>query len=276
MKTTAIFFPFALFGSPGTSTGTELLADAFREMLADNQRERTPTRARAYQNQVRLREIAFETLSAYQDWRSQARRLIRPVFRKKEMLLWVSGNHLGVLPVYDELAGSDSLVIQLDAHLDIFNLTDCISELSHGNFLLHCSGQLPRIINVGTRDLLLRPEYIRQYYQATYSAADLASAPELILEQLRKASQSAEHVWLDLDCDVFDPAYFPAVSQPLPFGLSPPVVLRILDAVWSDRVQGVAISEFDPGRDRNDQSLAILVWLLEYLLLKWYERADKK
>jgi arginase family enzyme len=78
-------------------------------------------------------------------------------------------------------------------------------------------------------------------------------------------------VFVDLDCDVFDPAYFPAVTHPLPFGLSPPLLLRFLDAAWSERVRGVAVSEFDPGRDRRDQGLSTLAWLLEYLLLKRYE-----
>jgi hypothetical protein len=31
------------------------------------------------------------------------------------------------------------------------------------------------------------------------------------------------------------------------------------DAAWSERVIGVALSEFDPARDRNDQSLGTLV-----------------
>jgi agmatinase len=74
-----------------------------------------------------------------------------------------------------------------------------------------------------------------------------------------------------LDCDVFDPAAFPAVTQPVPFGLSPSLLLRLLDAVWSPNVAGLFLSEFDPGRDRNDQSLAILVWLIEYLLLRRHE-----
>ena len=52
MKTTAVCFPFDLFGSPGAGAGAELLADELREMLADNRRERVPTRALAYQDQV--------------------------------------------------------------------------------------------------------------------------------------------------------------------------------------------------------------------------------
>jgi arginase family enzyme len=274
VSTTAVFFPFDLFGSAGTAMGAELLADAFREMLADNHREQVPTRAAAYQDRVRVRELVFENLANYRGWRPQARGVIRRVFRRGEFLLWVTGNHLGVLPLYDELAtpGPKTLVMQLDAHLDIYNLSDCTAELSHGNFLLHCAGPLPPIINVGNRELLLQSDYIRQYYQRAVSATAVALDPELALRQIRQACRRAERIVLDIDCDVFDPAYFPAVSQPLPFGLSLHQVLRFLDAAWSDRVIGVAFSEFHPAHDRNDRSLATLMWLLEYLLLRRYEK----
>jgi arginase family enzyme len=273
VKTSAIFFPFDLFGSAGAGAGAELLADAFAEMLADNRREKVPTRARAYQGRVRVRQFAFETLPAYQDWRAQARRAARRALGRGDFLLWVTGNHLGVLPVYDELAAlaGTTLVVQLDAHLDVYDLTDCTAELSHGNFLLHCAGPLPPVINIGHRELLLRPDHVRRYYRHTFPAADLAVDPGPALAQVREAGRAADRVFLDIDCDVFDPADLPGVSHPLPFGLSPHLVLRFLDAAWSDRVVGVALSEFDPARDRNDQSLATLVWLLEYLLLKRYE-----
>jgi arginase family enzyme len=276
VNTSALFFPFDLFGSAGARAGAELLADAFEEMLADNKRERVPTRARAYAGKVRTRQLLLETLSDYQDWRTRARQAIRRAWQKGDWLLWVTGNHLGVLPVYDELAtqGPDALVIQFDAHLDVYNLSDCTAELSHGNFLLHCAGPLPGLINLGARELLLRPEYIRQFYRHTFSAADLALDPQPALRQVQAACRATSRVFLDLDCDVFDPAYFPAVSHPLPFGISPQTILRFLEAAWSDKLVGVALSEFDPGRDRNDQSLSTLVWLLEYLLLRRYEATE--
>jgi arginase family enzyme len=279
VKTTAVFFPFDLFGSAGTAAGADLLADAFRELLADNRRERLPTRALAYRDQVRVREYEFDTLASLQDWRAEARRTVRQAFRAGEFLLWVTGNHLGVLPVYDELAtrGEGTLVIQLDAHLDIYNLSDCTAELSHGNFLLSCAGPLPALVNLGHRELLLRPEYVHRHYAKTFSAADLAIDAGPALRYLRRASRRAPQVFLDLDCDFFDPAFFPGVANPLPFGLSPPTLLRLLDAAWSGNVVGAAFSEFCPARDRNDQSLATLVWLLEYLLLKRYEpRPDRR
>ena len=275
MKTSALFFPFDLFGHPGTRAGAELLADAFEELLADNKRERIPTRARAYASKVHFEEFTFETLADHQSWRTDARRAIREAWNRGDFLCWTTGNHLGVLPAYDELARRfpPPLVVQFDAHLDIYNLSDCTSELSHGNFLLHCDGTPPPIMNVGHRELLLRPDYIARYYRRTFPASELAIDPAPALDAVRAACDQADTVFLDLDCDAFDPAFFPAVAHPVPFGVSPALLLRFVDAAWSDKVIGLAISEFDPARDRNDQCLTTLIWLLEYVLLKRHEKS---
>jgi arginase family enzyme len=272
MKTSAIFFAFDLFGSGGSAAGVELLADELREVLADNRRETVPTRARAYTEHVRLREAAFDTMDALAGWRQKGRQLARQALRQGDFLLWISGNHLGALPVYDELAaeGGSALVVQLDAHLDIHHFRDCAKEPSHGNFLLHVEGELPPVVNVGHRDLLLPAEYVDRYYRRTFSAARLAVDPSA-LEELRRMAGQADRVYIDLDCDVFDPAYFPAVARPVPFGLAPAAVLGVIDAVWSERVRGLFVSEFDPGRDRDDRSLAAAVWLVEHALLRLYE-----
>ena len=271
MKTSAIFFPFDLFGSAGARAGAELLADAVRELLADNRREKVPTRARAYAGKVRITEFSFDRLDAYHDWRATARQAAHAALQRGDFLLWVTGNHLGALPVYDELS-ADTLVLQFDAHLDIYNLSDCTEELSHGNFLKHCAGPLPRLVNVGHRDLLLRPDYVASFFQRTFDAAEIAIDADPALAEVAALCAAAPRVFLDVDCDVFDPAYFPGSAQPQPFGLSPTLVLRFLAAAWSDRVAGLAISEFDPARDVQDRSLATLLWLIEYLLLRRYEK----
>jgi arginase family enzyme len=273
MSTTAVFFPFDLFGSRGAGTGAELLADAFRELLADNRREKVPTRAHAYRDRIRVREVSFETLADYDDWRKRGRQAARQAWARQDFLLWVTGNHLGALPVYDELAQDrdGTLVVQLDAHLDVYNLTGCTEELSHGNFLLHCAGPLPEVVNVGHRELLLPPDHVQAYYRRAFPAAELAVDPGPALAYLREAAGRARRVFLDLDCDVLDRAFFPATANPVPFGLSPHLVLRLLDAAWSERVIGLAISEFDPARDQGDHGMATLMWLIEYVLLKRYE-----
>lgn len=274
MRTTALFFPFSLFGSPGTATGVDLLADALREMLDDNQREKVPTRARAYSPHVNLQEIAFPELADFQDWRGQGRSIIRRLLKRKERLFWFSGNHLGVLPVYEELAHANKncLVLQLDAHLDVYNLSDCTEKLSHGNFLLHSETGLPTIVNVGSRELLLTPQHVSRYYKKVHPTQEAATDADGVIRSVREVCSQADQVFIDLDCDVFDQAFFPAVTQPSPFGLDPMFVLRLIDAAWSDRMLGVAISEFDPGRDTNDRCLATLVWLIEHMFLKIYEK----
>lgn len=272
MKSSFVIFPFDLFGSGGTAAGAALLADELREILADNRRETVPTRAQAYSERVRLREFSFETLDALTEWRQRGRQAVRQVLRFGDFLFWIGGNHLGALPVYDELAGDETtLFVQFDAHLDIHHFRDCTTELSHGNFLLHCEKTLPPLINLGHRDLLLMPDYIGKYFRHAFSAAELVVDPQPALTFLRQASREAKRIILDVDCDVFDPTYFPAVGQPVPFGLSPALLLRLVDAIWSPNVAGVLLSEFDPGRDREDRSLAMLMWLLEYLLLRQHE-----
>jgi agmatinase len=267
VTTRAVFFPFDLFGSSGTKAGAELLADAFQEILADNKRERIATRARAYANKVRFEEFAFEALADYQDWRGQARLRVKQILEKDEFLLWVTGNHLGVLPVYDEL-DQDVLVIQLDAHLDIYNLSDCTTELSHGNFLLHAEPPLPHIVNVGHRELLLRADHIQKYYEAAFPIAEIDD----LLSKLADICASAEQIVIDLDCDVFDPAFFPATPHARPFGLEPRWLLKLLDVIGADKLAGFCISEFEPARDVNDRCLETLMWLIELVLLHKYER----
>ncbi len=277
MITRAIFFPFDLFGNHGAKAGAELLADAFKEMLADNRRETVPTRARAYANKVRVGEHSFASLEDYSDWRMTARKELRKCLDSGEFLLWVSGNHLGTLPLYDELAGTggETVIVQLDAHLDVYNLSDCTAELSHGNFLMHLQKPIPRVVNVGNRELLLRPDHVAKYYHAVISAIEFSLDEIAALARLNSLCESAERVFVDLDCDFFDPAFFPATALGCPFGLPPVVVPRILNAIGMHRLAGFAISEFDPARDIGDRCLETLMWLIEWILLAKYEKAGQ-
>ena len=48
--------------------------------------------------------------------------------------------------------------------------------------------------------------------------------------------------------------------------------MRYLGVDLGKRRIGLALSEFDPARDVNDKSLALLMWLLEYVLLLRHEK----
>ncbi len=271
---TAVVFPFDLFGSAGTGAGAQLLGDALHELLADAAEENRPTRADAFKDRVRIEEVEFDTPAAVRDWRKTGRRLAVKALADRRPLLWLAGNHLAVLPVFEEL-GPDSLVLQFDAHFDLYNLAGCTEELSHGNFLLHAEGKLPPIVHLGSRDLFFPTPQVKKHFQKVWTAEDIATDPARAEKQVTRLAEKSERVWIDLDCDVFDPAYFPAVQHPQPMGPSPAFVLRLLAALDWTKVAGVSISEFDPGRDRNDQSLGTLIWLMEWCLLRWSEKSAR-
>ncbi|MCX7699952.1 MAG: arginase family protein [Gemmataceae bacterium] len=272
MSILAVFIPFDLFGSSGTAAGAELLADALREMQNDNRAERRATRARSYQDRLRSRELTFETLEDVNRWEEDARHLARKALEQRQFLLWIGGNHLTVLPVLEELGrGGDSVCLQLDAHLDVYHLTECTRHRSHGNFLRYARGKLPELIHLGNRDLFLPNREIARHFHRAFSAVDWATRANEILEWLKQETTTAGRLWIDLDCDVLDPAFFPAVDGPLPMGLTPQDLIRVLQAVWGQHIAGVSISEFSPGRDRQDQSLGLLIWLMEWLLLRHTE-----
>lgn len=267
MRTAVTVFPFDLFGAAGTGAGARLLGDAVREIIDDTAAETRPCRADCFRGKLKVREEAFETLASVRDWRKRGRQVARQSLKAGDFLLWLGGNHLSVLPVLDEL-GAGTLVVQFDAHLDVYSFHDTTAELSHGNFLKHVAAPRPRLVNVGHRDLFLTPAEVAETFEAVFPAAAVGENPDAVAASVRELVAYADRVWLDLDCDALDPAFLPAVQQPLPFGLAPPAFLKLFDAAWADKVIGLSVSEFDPGRDVRDTSLELLGWLIEYALLK--------
>jgi len=274
VDTLALVFPFELYGNGGTGAGATALADYLAEVLEDNALESRPTRCDSYRDRVAIREISLSAPKALQSWRTIGRHALRQAFKQKQRAIWLGGNHLSALPVYEELGSSHpskALVVQFDAHLDIYALHDVTTSLSNGNFLLHSEESLPSIVNLGHRDLFLPKPEIGKTFAGAHSSLDIARDIDRVAKDVQRRAEKAERVWIDIDVDAFDPSHVPGVHHPLPFGLAPLQVLRLLEAAFTGNVVGIGFSEFDPGRDRDDRSLGTLGWLLEWLLLAWYE-----
>lgn len=261
----AVCFPFDLFGNAGCGAGATLLSDVVREIMDDTDRESRPTRADAYRGRIDVTEFAFDTPRAVADWRAIGAKAVKKSLREHDFTLWLGGNHLSVLPVYEAL-GPDDLVVQFDAHLDIFDLHDTTEHLSHGNFL-NSAKSLPTVVNVGHRDLLLTDATVGPCFREAVPATAFENG-SAVVERLRSHVRTAKRIWIDVDADVFDPAFAPAVHQRTPFGPSPLAILNVLNGLWSEKVTGLSVSEFDPGRDLNDATLNLLGWLVEWALLR--------
>jgi len=277
-QTSVIVFPFDALGATGCGQGALLLADVLQELIDDNEQETRPMRAQSYQGKIKINEIAFNTAKKLSSWRSLGKQIVRQCLRSKDRIIWLGGDHLSILPIYDELGGSTqsakTLIVQFDAHLDIQQWHDVGTNPTNGNFLLHLDEATPEIMNIGHRDMMLLPKDIDQYYSAAYSALDVGLREQQIADEIRKRAKSAKSVWIDIDVDVFDPAAMPGVQTPMPFGPNSLSVLKLLDAAFAGNVIGISISEFDPARDPNSIGVNLLGWLLEWFLLRWYEQRD--
>ena len=273
MSLRAVVFPFDQFGHAGTGAGALLLGDVLREAIDDATLETEPIRPQAYTDALEIVEFDFPTPKEAAAWRTTGRTAARECLQSGELTLWLSGNHLGVLPIYDEL-GADDLVVQLDAHLDCYDLAGTLDTLSHGNFLRAIKSPRPQIVVIGHRDLFLPADRVTKWVDLAISAAECHADWNSVLGQVRERVTAARRVWLDVDLDALDPAFAPAVQSPQPFGLTPAQLLGVVGAIGIGRLAGISVSEFDPGRDEHDRTLNLLAWWLEYLLLGRVEVAE--
>ena len=280
-RTSVVVFPFDIFGGSGAGAGAELIADELREIVADNRREEVPTRADVYTRKFRIKEYSFDSLASLNAWRTTGRQAARPLLdgAPQDFFLWLGGSHISSLPVYEEaIRQPGTIILQLDAHLDIHHFASCNPLPTHGNFIRHIerpdghSENEPfPIVHLGHRDLLLPQEEIGRFYRRAHSGIEFAQRREGVLAEIEGSLAGADRILLDIDCDVFDPAFFPATGRPVPAGLSPLDVLRVLGCIPLEKLAGVVLSEFDPGRDQTDRSLGLIVWLLEATLLARHE-----
>lgn len=258
-----VCFPFDSFGGSGTGAGATLLTDVVREILDDVAEEKRPTRTAALAGKVTFDEWSFDTSNDIDHWRKSGTIAIKAALKSKEFVLWLGGNHLGCLPIY-EVLGPEDMIVQFDAHLDTFDLHDTKETLSHGNFVRHAK-RTCKLVNVGHRDLIQTEEFIGQHYQAAIPIERLAMAFDSVAE----LASVVKRIWIDIDVDVFEPSVCPAVQLRTPYGMMPVSMIALIELMMkTGNVVGVSISEFDPGRDRDDATLNLLGWLVEWILLK--------
>ncbi|HVY62978.1 MAG TPA: arginase family protein, partial [Planctomycetota bacterium] len=125
------------------------------------------------------------------------------------------------------------------------------------------------IVNVGHRDLTLVRAAVEAVFDRDFGIEEVVErGMRAVVSDVKKRARAAERVWLDIDLDVLDPGVLRAVGTPMPCGLSTQQLLELLAALATPKLAGVSISEYSAAADPDGAGRQLVVWLLEWLLLR--------
>ncbi|MGH9815957.1 MAG: agmatinase [Candidatus Acidiferrales bacterium] len=199
------------------------------------------------------------------NWKKTAARyesLSRSLFAAGKAPFFAGGDHAVTIPVARALAalGQPVHVVQLDAHPDLYPEFEGDPE-SHACVaarLLEME-HIASVTQMGIRTMnAIQEESARRFGERLR----IVPAREIENEIPAPAHISGDAlVYLTLDLDVFDPAFAPGVSHPVPGGLSPRVVLDFLQrAAW--KLVGMDVVELNPRLDHRDRTAVLAGRLL--------------
>lgn len=176
---------------------------------------------------------------------------------------FAGGDHAVTIPLARALAvlGRPVHVVQLDAHPDLYDEFDGDRE-SHACVAARLL-ELPHVASltqIGIRTMNPPQQQAASHY---VDRLQVITAREIGAEIPSPVHIPAGgEVYFTLDLDVFDPAFAPGVSHPVPGGLSPRAVLNFLQhASW--RSVGMDVVELNPRYDVHDRTAILGARLLQ-------------
>jgi agmatinase len=185
------------------------------------------------------------------------------LIKNNKKLLAVGGEHLVTFPLYlaaREIFG-DFTLLQLDAHADLRE-TYLDSEFSHACVMNLClENNLKKLIQLGIRSCS------NEEHQKINNDSRIISLQDY--SELENVIETAEKIYLSLDVDFFDPAYFPATGTPEAGGASFNDLLMILKTLQSKKANiiGADIVEFIPDLDFTKSCTAFAAKVIREILL---------
>jgi agmatinase len=178
------------------------------------------------------------------------RRVVNEIVSRAKVPVVLGGEHTvtyGCLDAFDD----DVAVLCFDAHLDLRD--EYIGrKLSHATFMRRICERIggDRVFHVGVRAVSPNELDFAETTGVDYvTARDLTGDWRGVLATLTDRLRPFDRVYLTLDLDVVDPAYAPAVGNPVPEGLSPTLLLDVLEPLCDARVVGVDVVEVAPTYD---------------------------
>jgi agmatinase len=253
---------FVLFGVPFDSTssfrpGSRFGPSALRETSANL--ETWSWRTGVDFEEVKLHDMG-DLAVVHGDSAETIRRVaetVEDIFSSKKVPIIVGGEHmmtLGAVKAFKEIT-----VVSFDAHFDMRD-EYLSNKLSHACVMRRTFEELGagKVFLMG-----VRATYRDEMDFVKKSKIDYLTSLEMMRSGTKTASswlhdklRYAKRLYISIDIDVLDPAYAPGVGNPEPEGISPTVLLDILNEVADDKVVGFDLMEYTPQYD-NGSTAAI-------------------
>lgn len=193
------------------------------------------------------------------------------IFRDGKFPVVLGGEHSLTYSAAKALPDDVTLLI-FDAHLDLKDIYEG-RRFSHTTYLRRLSEELKaeRFFVVGVRAMSSEEfEYARgRNIRYLPSRQILREGLGWALRKLEEWLEGNPRLYISFDMDVFDPCYAPAASNPEPEGLSPTLLLDIVEglAPHAQQIVGFDLVEFSPAHDNGVTALLAAKIIFEVLCL---------
>ena len=138
----------------------------------------------------------------------------------------------------------DITVITLDAHMDLIDEYQG-EKYSHATVMKRIHElNLKEIIEIGIRSSSLEEKEFAENQKniAIFTTKDTKENFELIEKKIEQINDE-DPIYLSIDIDVLDPLYIPEVGNPIPNGISPDIIEKILEILAKKNVIGFDLVE---------------------------------
>ena len=183
------------------------------------------------------------------------------------MPIFLGGDHSISAPIIQACKEvyEDLVVIHFDAHTDLAPW-NYLENHHHGNVMSRVLQENPgiEIYQFGIRGFAgasLNKSQCHQVGQREINAYQLHRVSQLV--------PKGQICYISLDVDVLDPSFAPGTGTPVPMGMSPPVLLSLLESIAvRNNIVGIDIVELCPALDRNDMTSNLVLHILMCFLGK--------
>jgi arginase len=196
-------------------------------------------------------------------------RLSQAVAAHKRPVVVLAGNCnscLGTLTGLD-----DPGIVWLDAHGDFNTPETTISGALEGMSLAIATGHChPELMSKPVREenvVLAATRSLDPLEEVRLHASFIKLASlDALCGEVEDLARRVSTIYLHLDLDVLDPAISPGVNFSEPGGISPePLFGAVKHVMSTGKLGAVAITNFNPDRDRDGRTLGIIQQLIEIL-----------